>query len=79
MSRPGSWSKDDYRARCPLHIAWREDEIMCRAAMPESAATVHRYMDPQTATRQKEIFCCACFERCEHYKAWKHFIWEDDE
>ena len=79
MSRPGSWSKDDYRARCPLHIAWREDEIMCRAAMPESAATVHRYMDTQTAQKQKEIFCCQCYERCEHYKAWRHFVWEDDE
>lgn len=79
MSRPGSWSKEDYRARCPLHIAWREDEIMCRPAMPDSAATIHRYSDAETAQRQKEIFCCGQYLRCEHYQCWKHFMWEEEE
>lgn len=79
MPRPGSWSKEDYRAKCPLHIAWREDEIMCRPALPESAATIHRYTDPAAAKIQIETFCCGtCYERCEHYAAWKHFIWEDE-
>lgn len=78
MARPGSWSKEDYRAACPLHIAWREDEIMCKPALPESAATVHRYSSAEAARKQQKIFCCGCFERCEHYKAWKHFIWEED-
>lgn len=79
MSRPGSWSKEDYRARCPLHIAWRDDEIMCRPALPDSAATVHRYQNMETASKQKEIFCSGCYERCEHYQAWKHFNWQDEE
>ena len=80
MSRSGSWSKGDYRAKCPLHVAWRDDEIMCKAAMPDSTVTVHRFSDCETAQRQKEIFCqSVCFDRCEHYKAWKHFVWEDDE
>ena len=78
MARPGSWSKEDYRAICPLHIAWREKEIMCKAALPDSAATVHRYHDENDARRQQAIFCCGCYERCEHYKAWKHFMWEEE-
>jgi hypothetical protein len=78
VSRPGSWSKEDYRARCPLHIAWREDEIMCRAAMFESSATVHRYPNEEAANTQKRIYCCGRYEQCEHYRAWKHFIWEDE-
>jgi len=52
---------------------------MCRAAMPDSAATVHRFSDGEAARRQREIFCCTqCFDRCEHYKAWKHFVWDDE-
>lgn len=78
MARPGSWKKEFYTARCPLHIAFREDEIMCRAAMPESCATVHRYAEPGDAARQIRIFCCERYECCEHYKAWKHFMWEDE-
>ena len=79
MPRPGSWIKGDYRARCPIHIAWRDDQIMCQSAMPDSTATVHRYPDPEAAKRQQEIFCAGCYERCEHYRAWKHFMWEDEE
>lgn len=79
MARPGSWSKADYRARCPLHIAWREDEIMCTAAMPDCAATFHRYAEPAAAREQITIFCCGRYECCEHYRAWKHFIWEEEE
>ena len=53
---------------------------MCRAAMPDRTVTVHRFRGPEEAGRQKEIFCSSqCYERCEHYKAWKHFMWEDDE
>ena len=78
MARPGAWSKDDYRAKCPLHIAWREDEIMCKAAMFDSTATIHRYK-PEGAANQFRLYCCGCFEHCEHYRAWKHFIWEGDE
>jgi hypothetical protein len=78
MARPGSWRTEDYRAVCPLHIAWRDDEIMCKAAMPDSAATVHRYTEPQDARTQIRIFCCGCYKNCEHYKAWRHFMWEDE-
>lgn len=53
---------------------------MCRAAMPDSTVTVHRFRDKELAQAQKELFCSsACYERCEHYKAWKHFMWEDEE
>ena len=80
MAFQGKWRKDVWTCKCPLHIAWREDEIMCRSAMPEAAATIHRYADSETAHKQRQIFCCSlCYERCEHYKAWKHFIWEEDE
>lgn len=78
MPRPGSWMIEDYRARCPLHIAYRQDEIMCKPAMPEAAATVHRYEDPELAVGQIRTYCCGCYERCEHYLAWKHFMWDDD-
>jgi len=77
VSRPGSWKKDDYHAVCPLHIAWRRDEIMCTAAMPECAATVHRYNNSRDAEKQWEIFCCGCYQCCEHYRAWKHFVYEE--
>ncbi len=77
MSRHGSWIKEDYRAKCPLHIAWREDEIMCKPAMFESVATVHRYPAEGDARKQKDLYCCGRYEQCEHYRAWKHFIWEE--
>lgn len=78
MARPGSWSKEDYRARCPLHVAFRDDAIICRSAMPDSTGTVHQYREKE-ALDQIRIFCCGCFERCEHYRAWKHFMWEDED
>lgn len=78
MARPNAWQKDHYQATCPLHIAWREDEIMCQSAMPESTVTIHRYPDKETAGKQKEIFCAGCYERCEHYRTWKHWMWEDE-
>lgn len=79
MPRPGSWRKEDYRARCPLHIAYKEDGIMCQPAMPDCAITIHRFSDAEKGMRQIRIFCCGCYERCEHYRAWKHFMWEDED
>ena len=79
MPRPGSWIREDYRARCPLHIAWREDEIMCKGLIPDSAAVVHRYDSERLAEVQKAVFCSGCYEKCEHYRAWKHFAWEEEE
>jgi len=79
MSRPGSWLTQDYRARCPLHIAYRDNEIMCQAAMPDSSAVIHKYDETEKAHAQIRIFCCREYERCEHYRAWKHFMWEDED
>ena len=78
MPRPGSVIKEDYRARCPLHVAWREDEIMCKPALPDSTMTIHRYSDINMVRMQFKTYCCGCYERCEHYRAWRHFIWEDE-
>ena len=78
MARPGSWRKDDYRAKCPLHVAYREDEIMCKPHLPGSTVVVHRYANVVESAKQQEIYCNGNYERCEHYLAWKHFMWEDD-
>ena len=79
MPRKGSWLKEDYRGRCPLHLAYRENEIMCKSHLPGSTACIHHYADPEESRKQQELYCNANYQRCEHYLSWKHFVWEDED
>ena len=78
MSRPGSGNREGERIICPIYICYREKEIWCQAHVPEASATVIRYRNRTGCEKQMALFCEGEWERCEHYRAWKHFMWEDE-
>lgn len=79
MRRPGEWNRAGENVICPLFIAVRENEIRCQAHMPDAAATVIVFQDHKAYRTQRNCYCEGLWERCEHYLAWKHFMWEDDD
>ena len=79
MSRPEVGNREGENVRCPLFIAFTENEIRCFPHVPEASATVNKYNDRNMCYKQRKLFCEGEWERCEHYQTWKHFMWEDDD
>ena len=79
MGRPGEGERDGKSVLCPLYVCYSDFEIRCRPHVPDAAATIHKYSNKNLCVKQRTIFCEGCWERCEHYKAWEHFRWEDDD
>ena len=72
-----------YRAsismRCPLFKACSPNWIRCESHVPDSEVVEIRFRHESRCSKQKRIFCEGCYERCEHYRSWKHMKWEDEE
>ena len=79
MGRPGEGNRAGENVLCPLFVAFTENELRCSPHMPEAAATIIRYSDRQACWSQRKLYCEGNWKRCEHYLAWKHFNWEDDD
>ena len=79
MGRPGSGNRDAENILCPLFIEINEKEIRCAPHVPEARATIIWYRSPEACRKQRATFCEGCWERCEHYLSWKHFVWDEDE
>ena len=79
MGRPGEGNRDGENVLCPLYVSFTDNEIRCQAHLPEANATIHRYANKAACRRQRNICCENCWERCEHYLAWKHFQWREED
>ena len=79
MGRPGEGNRDGEYVLCPIFVAYSDNEIRCQPHVPDAAATIHRYSDKQSCYSQRKMYCEGCWKRCEHYLAWLHFRWEDDD
>ena len=79
MGRPGEGNREGEYVLCPIFVAYSDHEIRCQPHVPDAAATILRYSDKQSCYSQRKMFCEGCWKRCEHYMAWEHFRWEDDE
>jgi hypothetical protein len=79
MGRKGDGNRDGENVLCPLFVAYSENELRCQSHVPDAAAIILRYADTKACKNQRRIFCEGCWERCEHWQAWKHFRWEDED
>ena len=64
--------------RCPYFIAHSERAILCNGVIP-GTRTEHKFKYAAEKTKQQNIFCEGCYEKCEHHIAVKHFNWEEEE
>ena len=74
--RGNRWGED---VLCPLFVSFSDYEIKCQSHMPDASSTVIKYSNLNYCKTQRSVFCEGCWERCEHYRTWKHFRWEEDE
>ena len=65
--------------RCPLFRESSSNWIRCESHVPDSEIIEIRYKHESRCTKQKQIFCQNCYERCEHFRSWQHMKWIDDE
>lgn len=79
MGRPECGNREGENVLCPLFVAFTETEIRCHAHVPDASATILKYTDRGKCRQQRTIFCEGCWNRCEHYQAWRHLMWDDDE
>ena len=64
---------------CPLFRACSSNWIKCESHVPDSEVVEIRFKHESRCTKQKQIFCGDCYERCEHYRSWLHMKWTDEE
>lgn len=79
MSRKECGNTEGEAILCPLFKAFTASTIRCESHVPESQTIELRYSSTQRCAEQRKIFCEGCWKRCEHYLAWKHFRWYDEE
>ena len=79
MGRPGEGNRDGEYVLCPLFVAYSDNEIRCRPHVPDSVSTILKYSDKASCYSQRKMYCEGCWRRCEHYLAWEHFRWEDED
>ena len=73
----GNWAGEN--VLCPLFVAFTENELRCESHVPDAAASILRYATKDACKKQRTMYCEGEWKRCEHYLAWKHFKWEDDD
>ena len=78
MGRKESGNREGENVLCPLFIAFCENEIRCHPHVPEACATIIRYNEKNACYKQRDLYCQGEWERCEHFKTWKHWMWEDE-
>ena len=66
---------------CPLYKSndFNHSWIRCESHIPDSQIVEIRYANTHRCEEQMHIFCEGCYKRCEHYRAWKHLKWMDEE
>lgn len=80
MSRPGYGNTNGEAAMCPLFKAFTPNTIRCESHVPESQTIEIRYANTKNCEKQRQIYCEGNnWERCEHYLAWVHMKWLDEE
>lgn len=63
---------------CPIFISASETEIVCRSCVNGAQCSVLRYDDQCQREQQSNIFCKQNYKRCEQYRAYQHFSWQDE-
>ena len=79
MGRKGDGNREGEFVLCPLFVSYSDHELRCHPHVPEATATILRYSDRQACWSQRKMYCEGNWKRCEHYIAWKHLMWEDED
>ena len=79
MGRPGTGNREGEYVLCPLFISFTDNELRCESHVPDANATIMRYAEKEKCRTQRRLYCEGDWRRCEHYLAWKHFRWEDED
>ena len=79
MPRQGYGNAEGETILCPLFKAWAENEIRCESHVPESSIVAIRYRSTEAFEKQKRLYCEENWKRCEHYQAWLHLRWGEED
>ena len=79
MSRKECGNTDGENILCPLFKAFTDSTIRCESHVPDSNVIEIRYGDTKSCGAQRKLYCEGNWQRCEHYIAWKHLKWIDEE
>lgn len=79
MGRKGDGNREGEYVICPLFVAFTDNELKCHPHVPEATTTILRYSNKTACWNQRKLYCEGNWKRCEHYIAWKHLMWEDED
>ena len=79
MSRKECGNTEGEAVLCPLFKSFTTNTIRCESHVPDSEVVEIRYSSTHRCEDQRKIFCEGCWKRCEHYRAWEHMKWIDDD
>ena len=79
MSRKECGNTEGEAVLCPLFKAFTNSTIRCESHVPDSQTGEIRYASTKKCEFQRKTFCEGCWERCEHYRSWEHWNWNDEE
>ena len=78
--KDGRGNRQGVYVLCPLFVSFGENEIKCRSHVPDASSVVIKYANVKLCKTQRNVFCEGCYKRCEHYRAWDHFMqWEEED